>query len=105
VRIYESGHEVPFYQPLAALEMFERALGGLDIATGKSEVGAGYKTVGTPKSDYREGNRTMQWAVVPKTATYNVVTGEPDLRKTSARPKWKRSEQPRRVRRGMTHGL
>jgi carboxypeptidase C (cathepsin A) len=26
VRIYESGHEVPFYQPLASLEIFGRAI-------------------------------------------------------------------------------
>jgi hypothetical protein len=61
-RFYESGHEVPFYKPLAALEMFERVINGLDIETGKIDVRAnpGYVTVGTEKSTFREGNRTVQ---------------------------------------------
>lgn len=29
LRVYESGHEVPYYQPVAALEMFRRVLNGL----------------------------------------------------------------------------
>lgn len=78
LRIFESGHEVPFYQPVVALEMFQRAVAGLDIATGKSEVGAGYLTVGTQKSTYREGNGTIQTAVVPISATYNITTGMPN---------------------------
>ncbi|TID25184.1 serine carboxypeptidase [Venturia nashicola] len=77
-RIYESGHEVPFYQPLVSLEMFERFVGGLDIETGKHKVGKGYLTKGTQKSTYREGNRTVQTVVVPTSATYNTTTGMPN---------------------------
>lgn len=83
LRIYESGHEVPFYQPLASLEIFERALKQVDIATGKHKVDAGYKTVGTPTSTYREGNATMQFEVTPKNATYNTALDAPD-----AEPTW-----------------
>ncbi|PVH87015.1 putative serine carboxypeptidase [Cadophora sp. DSE1049] len=79
VRVYESGHEVPFYQPLASLEMFERAINGLDIATGKEMPGEGYLTVGTEKSEYREGNSTIQFEVLPGNATYNYTTGAPNV--------------------------
>lgn len=80
VRIYESGHEVPFYQPLVALEMFERVINGQDVATGKTRVekGKGYKTVGSVKSEYREGNGTVQFEVVPDSATYNTTTHAPN---------------------------
>lgn len=80
VRIYESGHEVPFYQPLAALELFERLLNQSDIETGTICVKdhAGYKTVGTPTSDYREGNSTIQLEVLPSNATYNTALNAPD---------------------------
>lgn len=76
-RIYESGHEVPFYQPLAALEIFERAINGKDIATGKITPGLKYLTEGTAESTYREGNSTIQFEVVPTNATYDTATGEP----------------------------
>jgi hypothetical protein len=83
LRIYESGHEVPFYQPLASLEIFERALKQVDIETGGCKVDAAYKTVGTPTSTYREGNATIQFEVTPKNATYNTVLNAPD-----AEPTW-----------------
>ncbi|KAB5517476.1 Alpha/Beta hydrolase protein [Coniochaeta sp. 2T2.1] len=72
-RIYEAGHEVPFYQPLASLEVFERAIKGLDIATGTVKMGpkSCYHTKGTPKSTYREGNATVQFEVVPANSTYD----------------------------------
>lgn len=78
LRIYESGHEVPFYQPLASLEIFERALKQVDIATGCDKIDEGYLTVGTPNSDYHEGNGTMQFKVTPANATYNTALNAPD---------------------------
>jgi len=78
VRIYESGHEVPFYQPLAALEIFERAVTGKDIETGTKTVHPGYLTVGTSTSDFIEGNSTIQFVGLPDTATYNTTTNAPN---------------------------
>jgi carboxypeptidase D len=80
-RVYEAGHEVPFYQPLAALEMFDRAINGLDIATGTVRMGAKscYHTKGTPKSTYQEGNATVQFEVTPANATYNTTTNRPGI--------------------------
>lgn len=78
VRVYQSGHEVPFYQPLLALTMFERVINGLDVATGKVTASSGYKTVGPLESTYREGNSTIQWTVVNPDATYNTTTDEPN---------------------------
>lgn len=80
VRIYESGHEVPFYQPEVALAMFERAIGAKDIATGLTDVvpGTVYITNGTAKSTYREGNSTVQYDVIPNSATYNTSLNAPN---------------------------
>jgi carboxypeptidase C (cathepsin A) len=79
VRIYEAGHEVPFYQPLASLEMFDRIINGKDIATGKQHISPGYKTKG-PKSSrwYVEGDATVQHEVLPSNATYNTETNAPN---------------------------
>ncbi|KAI0481773.1 Alpha/Beta hydrolase protein [Xylaria cf. heliscus] len=76
-RFYESGHEVPFYQPLASLEFFGRAIAGLDIETGTRVVGASYRTEGPAKSTYREGNGTVQFEVTPANLTYDVITNKP----------------------------
>lgn len=78
VRVYESGHEVPFYQPLLALEMFHRAISGKDIASGTCTVWHGYKSHGTAESTYREGNSTIVWEVLPTDATYNTTTNRPN---------------------------
>ncbi|CAI6317170.1 unnamed protein product [Periconia digitata] len=84
VRVYESGHEVPFYQPLASLEIFTRALNNTDISTGLisllpfDDQTYSYKTVGTPTSEYKEGNATVQFDVTPKNATYNTKLNAPD---------------------------
>lgn len=89
-RIYESGHEVPFYQPLAALEIFERVINGKDVATGKVKPGKEYLTEGTAESTFREGNSTIQFEVLPSNATYDSATNEPgrkrdELRKRAAK--------------------
>lgn len=80
VRVYESGHEVPFYQPEIALALLQRALKQKDIATGKKHVypGSSYLTVGPAESTYREGIATVQFVEYPDTATYNTTTNEPN---------------------------
>ena len=59
-RIYESGHEVPFYQPVAALAMFQRALGNLDLATGTEALTGTYETNGTASATH-----TNQYVAIP----------------------------------------
>ena len=46
-RVYEAGHEVPYYQPAASLQLFNRTLFGWDIAEGKVQIWPGYSTNGT----------------------------------------------------------
>ncbi|TGO41276.1 hypothetical protein BHYA_0024g00550 [Botrytis hyacinthi] len=79
-RIYESGHEVPFYQPLASLEIFERVIGRKDIESGLISIDSNktYLTTGTQKSTYREGNATMQFEVLPSNSTYNTTLNGPN---------------------------
>ena len=52
--IYEAGHEVPFYQPLASLELFRRVLGNLDIATGGVPLTGTYETKGNANETHTE---------------------------------------------------
>lgn len=93
VRIYESGHEVPFYQPVVAFEMFERAISGLDIATGKTKVGNKYRTKGSALSTYREGNATIQLEVIGVDEVYNTTTSLP-MNVTSSPPTLRRRNVP-----------
>lgn len=59
--------------------MFDRAISGKDIASGKRTVRGSYKTVGTAKSTYREGNSTVQLDDIAVGATtYNTTTNEPN---------------------------
>lgn len=105
VRVYDSGHLVPFYQPLAALTLFERAINGLDIATGTQRVTSDYLTVGTPKSTYREGNATIQFEVLPSNATYNTTLNGPNpttpLNTTMSYRKSSRQSARRKFRPGL----
>ncbi|PYI04632.1 lysosomal protective protein precursor [Aspergillus sclerotiicarbonarius CBS 121057] len=45
-RVYQAGHEVPSYQPVAAYEIFMRATFNKDIPTGALAVGDNFQTVG-----------------------------------------------------------
>ena len=100
---------MPFYQPLASLEVFARALNQTDIATGKVKIeggSAGYKTVGTPRSDYKEGNGTVQFDVTPSNASYNTALNAPDPTPTWAVPEvGKRGLGKRQIgRKGVSRG-
>jgi hypothetical protein len=74
-----TSHEVPFYSPVAALEIFSRAINGKDIATGTLTPSKKYLTEGTQESTYREGNGTMQFEVLPANSTYNTTTNAPNV--------------------------
>ncbi|KAI9881262.1 MAG: hypothetical protein M1830_005548 [Pleopsidium flavum] len=54
LRMYEAGHEVPYYQPLASLEAFRRTLLNLDLADGLAENTVDYSTNGTAKATHTE---------------------------------------------------
>lgn len=54
VRLYNSGHEAPYYQPKASLEHFRRLINGLVIADGSSPVTDDYQTPGTPNATHTE---------------------------------------------------
>jgi len=53
-RVYESGHEVPFYQPQAAFALFNRSLSGVDLSTGDTAVTGTYETNGTANATHTE---------------------------------------------------
>ncbi|PNS16698.1 Carboxypeptidase Y A [Sphaceloma murrayae] len=53
-RLYEAGHEAPYYQPLATLEIFNRTLYHYDIATGEQMVTPDYGTDGEAKATHTE---------------------------------------------------
>ncbi|OIW29530.1 alpha/beta-hydrolase [Coniochaeta ligniaria NRRL 30616] len=48
-RVFQAGHEMPYYQPAVALALFARTILGLDAATGTKFVTGGYATTG-PKN-------------------------------------------------------
>lgn len=55
-RVFDAGHAVPFYQPEAALAMFNRTIRGVDIATGEQKIHDDYSTLGNLKSTYSQKN-------------------------------------------------
>ena len=77
------------------MTIFERAIAGLDIATGLINVTSGYRTVGPPTSDYREGNATIQFEVVNSNTTYNTTTNEPNPPFKKGRYRNEQGEQSR----------
>jgi carboxypeptidase C (cathepsin A) len=53
-RVYESGHEVPYYQPIASLQLFNRTINGWDTATGTKKVTEDLGTTGNAETTHTE---------------------------------------------------
>lgn len=53
-RVYESGHEVPYYQPQGALAIFNRTLSNVNIADGTVPVTANLTSSGPLNATHTE---------------------------------------------------
>ncbi|PIA97398.1 Carboxypeptidase S1 A [Cercospora beticola] len=51
-RIYEAGHEIPYYQPGPSLAMFERVISGLAMSDGAEPVTANLTTTGNANTTH-----------------------------------------------------
>ncbi|GAB7359909.1 hypothetical protein MBLNU230_g7436t1 [Neophaeotheca triangularis] len=54
LRMYDAGHEVPYYQPKASLEAFRRTLGYLVMADGSQAVTGDYSTEGPANTTHTQ---------------------------------------------------
>jgi carboxypeptidase C (cathepsin A) len=59
-RLFDAGHDAPFYQPKAALAIFNRTIHGWDISTGTEVVGPGFATVGDKESTYSQKGDSVE---------------------------------------------
>ncbi|PGG96551.1 carboxypeptidase D [Blastomyces parvus] len=53
-RVYDAGHKVPYYQPLASLHLFNRSITGMDLSTGQVRINDTYGTSGSEKSTHMQ---------------------------------------------------
>jgi hypothetical protein len=75
LRIYEAGHEVPFYQPKASLAMFQRVLEHLDIGTGLEKVTADFETKGGANATHTEPYVALPSSTAMPESTGGAVIG------------------------------
>jgi len=67
-RIYEAGHEIPYYQPIAALAFFNRTLNHFNIADGLTAVTANLTSSGPPNATHTES-----FVPLPATSSANAT--------------------------------
>lgn len=97
VRVYQAGHAVGAFQPLALFETFDRTMRGLDTASGSVDVRDGelngmhrYTSMGTKNRTYRKGNATVLHKVWHENSTYDFITNLPTLE--DFQPTWNGTE-------------
>lgn len=55
-RVYEAGHEVPYYQPIAALQLFNRTLNGWELPKGEKKLTSGDGSSGPATATHTESS-------------------------------------------------
>lgn len=55
-RVYEAGHEVPYYQPIASLQLFNRTLNGWELPTGQKKLKPCFGSSGPASATHTESS-------------------------------------------------
>ncbi|KAJ5634878.1 Peptidase S10 serine carboxypeptidase [Penicillium herquei] len=55
-RVYEAGHEVPYYQPVAALQLFNRTLNGWELPKGEKKLKQDFGSSGPAIATHTESS-------------------------------------------------
>lgn len=74
-RIYEAGHEVPFYQPIASLALFNRSINHFNIADGTMMVTLTTSTNGTANATHTESFVPLPSTAMPSASSVSGGTG------------------------------
>ncbi|KAJ5658097.1 Peptidase S10 serine carboxypeptidase [Penicillium longicatenatum] len=61
-RVYEAGHEVPFYQPIAALQLFNRTLNGWELPTGEKKLTPAFGSSGPASATHTQSSVALPTA-------------------------------------------
>jgi hypothetical protein len=85
---------VPYFKPLASLEMLKRVIKKMDIATGTEVVKRDYLTKGSQRSTHREGNKTVVWPVFPWNLRNSMEGEEFEGEGNEIVRKWRFTKQP-----------
>lgn len=83
-RVYEAGHEVPYYQPIPSLQLFNRTINNLDSATGTKKITVDLSSNGTAESTHTESFVPLPSTTAASSSTESATTAP-------RRPHWRRS--------------
>ncbi|KAJ5092205.1 hypothetical protein NUU61_007075 [Penicillium alfredii] len=67
-RVYEAGHEVPYYQPVAALQLFNRTLNGWELPKGQKKLTARFGSKGPARATHTQSSVPLPSSTVLKSA-------------------------------------
>lgn len=72
-RVYEAGHEVPYYQPIAALQLFNRTLNGWELPKGQKKLSSDFGSSGPAKATHTESSVALPSSTAPASPSSGVA--------------------------------